>query len=545
MLYVQKNVPIEFSLTTGRKYKDIFNEVDVDVIFMSSDKKETKVPAFWKGENEFGVRFAASYEGIYKWQTVCSDATDTDLHNQKGEIKIIPYQGQNPLYTHGRLRISQNKRYLEHSDGTPFFWLADTWWMGFCKRLQWPMEFKELTQDRVQKGFSVIQIVAGLYPDMDWFDERGENEAGYPWTKDFSTINPGYFALADLKLFHLVHSGLIPCIVGCWGYFLPWMGIEKMKKHWRNLIARYGALPVVWCAAGEYDMPYYLSKTGEKDRDFQRKGWQEISRYIRETDPYHNPVTVHPGSYTREVEDFSEVLDFDMLQTGHSDDSIKNTVYRVRQSYNAEPKMPVIDGETVYEGIGGQCREQIQRLTFWSCMLNGAAGHTYGANGIWQINRKEKPFGSSSHGMSWGNTSWEEAEQLPGSKQLGFAKKLLERYDWHLFQTRPDWIEVEVSEENKLKYYYPYVAGIPGKVRIIYLPLFYNTFKIKGIEKDTAYNAFLFNPVTGEEIHIGPVKPGADGKWELPLLTEGGSGWARLPIYQDWVLVLKKKQMRD
>jgi hypothetical protein len=29
------------------------------------------------------------------------------------------------------------------------------------------------------------------------------------------------------------------------------MGMEKVKKHWRYLIARWSAYPVVWCLAGE------------------------------------------------------------------------------------------------------------------------------------------------------------------------------------------------------------------------------------------------------------------------------------------------------
>ena len=36
---------------------------------------------------------------------------------------------------------------------------------------------------------------------------------------------------------------------------MPWMGVEKVKQHWRYLIARYGAWPVVWCAAGEANLP--------------------------------------------------------------------------------------------------------------------------------------------------------------------------------------------------------------------------------------------------------------------------------------------------
>ena len=38
------------------------------------------------------------------------------------------------------------------------------------------------------------------------------------------------------------------------------MGEEMMKAHWRYLIARYGAWPVVWCAAGEANLPWYLAE---------------------------------------------------------------------------------------------------------------------------------------------------------------------------------------------------------------------------------------------------------------------------------------------
>lgn len=143
------------------------------------------------------------------------------MHNQKGEVEVHPYQGNNSFLKHGPLRVSENHRYLEHIDGTPFFWLADTWWMGLCKRLTWPEDFRILTQDRVKKGFTVIQLVVGLYPEIAPFDERGVNEAGFPWERGYTRINPAYFDMADLRIEHLVNSGLLPCIVGCWGYYLP------------------------------------------------------------------------------------------------------------------------------------------------------------------------------------------------------------------------------------------------------------------------------------------------------------------------------------
>jgi hypothetical protein len=127
--------------------------------------------------------------------------------------------------------------------------------MGLCARLKWPEDFQSLAADRKAKGFNVIQIVAGLYPDMPAFDERGANEAGFPWEQAYRRIRPEYFDAADRRIFYLVEQGLVPCVVGAWGYHLPWLGEDKMKQHWRYLVARWGALPVVWCAAGEGTMP--------------------------------------------------------------------------------------------------------------------------------------------------------------------------------------------------------------------------------------------------------------------------------------------------
>ena len=127
------------------------------------------------------------------------------------------------------MQVATDRRYLEHNDGTPFFWLGDTWWMGLSHRLHWPEDVQKLAADRKEKGFTVIQIVAGLYPDMFPFDPRGANEAGFPWETNYTGISPEYFDAADKRLLYLVDQGFTPCIVGAWGYFMPWMGVEKMK----------------------------------------------------------------------------------------------------------------------------------------------------------------------------------------------------------------------------------------------------------------------------------------------------------------------------
>jgi hypothetical protein len=185
-----------------------------------------------------------------------------------------------------------------------------------------------------------------------------------------------------------------------------------------------------------------------------------------------------------------------------------------------------------YEGIMESSREEIQRFLFWACMLSGAAGHTYGANGLWQVNRREEPYGPSPHGSSYGNTPWDEAYRLPGSRQLGLGKALLERYHWWRFTSHPEWVSPHQGEENRLL---PYAAGIPGQVRVIFIPAmaswiaWQGKMVVRDLEPDTAYRAFWFDPKTGSEQNLGPIARSVDGEWQVP----------KPPVFQDWVLVLE------
>ena len=538
MIVTQQNCMTEWHFSSGMPYADPFNDLTLDILVTYPDGEELRVPAFWSGESTWRVRYASPKLGTHTWRSECSDLSNPDLHGKEGEVEVVPYTGENPLMRHGPLRVGESGRFLEHLDGTPFFWLADTWWMGLCGRLGWPGDFHTLTADRVRKGFSVVMTVAGLYPDMRWCDPRQVNEAGYPWTEDFSRINPDYFDLADLRIHHLVRSGLMPSIFACWGYYLPWMGIERMKQHWRYLVARYGAYPVVWCLAGEASFPFYLSENRESDERFQIQGWTEMAEYLREIDPYCRPATVHPsgpGGSADDIEGMSDI-DINMLQTGHADRvSIPDTLRIVTEGYQATPPKPVINGEVTYEGLAEANREEVQRWMFWLCMLSGTAGHSYGANGVWQVNRKDVPYGKSPGGQSWGDTPWDEAYQLPGSGQLGLGKRLLERYRWWAFEPRPDWVEnpATVGEVHGA-----YAAGIPREVRFVYVPgevsargLKVWRMEMKGLEADVQYRALLFNPVNGHEEDLGLVDADREGRWRPP--------WSRPPAFQDWVVVLE------
>jgi hypothetical protein len=525
------NVMVEVTFAASRNHDDPFNTVNLDTVFTTPAGKQLRVPAFWAGGNKWKVRYASPEIGTHRFQTECSKPEDGGLHNVKGEFEVKPYSGDNPLYKHGPLRIAENKRYLEHADGKPFFWLGDTWWMGLCHRLHWPDEVKTLAADRKKKGFNVIQIVAGLYPDMHPFDPRGANEAGFPWEAEYTAIRPDYFDAADQRLLYLVDQGFAPCIVGAWGYFMPWMGVEKTNQHWRYLIARYGALPVTWCAAGEANLPWYLAEGFPYDDREQITKWTEVMRYIRATDPYHRPLTIHPTGIGRlsahHATDDPALLDFDLLQTPHGQrEAAEPTVRTVQESYADTPRMPVIDGEAAYEMLGDSLPTKWTRQMFWLCMTNGAAGHTYGANGIWQCNRKDQPHGPSPHhppdSTGYGKIPWNESMNLPGSTQVAYGKKLFEKYAWQEFQPHPEWAKYVNEPEpwpfqRRLWIWYP--EGNPAIDAPAAKRYFRNTFEIR--ESEPIGDAHLW--ITADDRFVAYVngkRVAAGADWQTPQKVE-------------------------
>jgi hypothetical protein len=287
------------------------------------------------------------------------------------------------------------------------------------------------------------------------------------------------------------------------------VGLPGYKRHFRNLIARYGAYPVVWILGGETQK--------------SQGPWYALAEYVDTTDPYDRLLTNH-SSHLRHAFDNDAVFDFDMDATGHrSWETANSAIERAQQTRAKSPVKPYVSGESCYERHMQENFDDLQRHQFWGLMLSGAAGHTYGAAGIRHMGVPEE------HG-NWGGwkhqpydlTTWREGMQFPGSAQLGRGKALLEELSWHRFEPHPEW----VAKEN-------FAAGIPGQIRVIYIPK-RGIYKWDGVAVQNlppgSYSAFYFDPVTGRRFDLGVVT--ASGSWKSP----------NVPSPQDWVLVMQAQK---
>ena len=509
---VEANRVVEITLRSSSVYKNPFVEIELDAVVTQPDGKELRVPMFWAGENEWRLRYASNQLGKHVWRTECTDTANSGLHGISGEIEVVAYEGDNPLYRHGPLRVSTNQRYLEQADGTPFFWLGDTWWKGLCKRLTWS-GFQQLTANRRKKGFTVVQIVLGTYPDeLGLLRPSWENEGGMPYLKqDFSQVNPKYFDYSDRRIEHLIDNGIMPGIVGGWGRAVTFnaVGLEGYKRHYRNLAARYGAYPVIFFIGGE---------THKKQGP-----WYKAAEYLNEVDGHNRPLA-NLSSHLRHALEGHAVFDFDIQVTGHNSwTTVNQVLFETRKSFNNDPLKPFVSGESCYELHMQQNPAYLQRYQFWALMLAGAAGHTYGAAGIWHMGTPQEHgnWGGWSH-QPYDLTTWDEGMQFPGSAQLGRCKALLQTLPWHRFKEHPEWVDKG-----------RFAAGIPGAIRVIYQPI-RGVYKWDGITlhnlEPGTWSAFYFDPVSGRRYDLDTHT--LSGTWKSP----------NVPSPQDWVLVMRRKK---
>ena len=519
------------------EYENPFLDVSIWAKFVSPSGKEILREAYWDGGKTYKVSFAPTQLGVWKYEL--SAPLETGLNAVCGEIEAVEYEGDLDIYKHGFLKVSENKKYLTYNDGTPFFWLGDTHW-GFIAGEKWDESnydktdsmFKYMVDKRVSQRFTVYQT---NLRSESWFRMPGLSYNTHFWADDHLGTLPDvefYKNEVDKRMQYIADSGLVNALGFAWGSSIVGK-LELHKNLARYMVARYGALPMVWTLAGE-SIGYFPSMKEEC-----LASWNEVALLVEKLDSYGQLQTTH---YTNERPycDYyfdEDWYDFTLNQAGHGDLDISEKW--VIEHRNKHPEKPFIEGETMYEycstleANGSRlCTADMMRRTAYLNMQLGAAGYTYGAQGIWDTVYEKPETPNPFNRFNKFGIAWYEAIEAPGAQQLEYMRDFYEKYNWYELSPSPEMLRKgEKFADVLLPGGEPLVLSSCDKsLVLIYLPEYiFKPISIFGLTKEK-YNAKWFDPRTAQYTDLGEVS------------VEDGSlaGYTR-PGGSDWVLVLETK----
>jgi hypothetical protein len=336
----------------------------------------------------------------------------------------IPWNGPSVNFRHGKLKISENKRFLVFEDGSPFFYLGDTGWELF-HRLD-KNEAEMYLENRRAKGFTVIQAV--VLAELDGLNTP--NKEGEKPLIDNDPLKPNekYFQHVDWVIKKAADKGLFIALLPTWGdkIELKSWGVgpivfnkENAYKYGQWIASRYKDYPnIIWVNGGD--------RTGGQPNT---EIWDALGKGIKSIDKNHL-MTFHPvgGASSSEWFHDAEWLDFNMSQTGHCDRSYAQYKKIIVADYARTPVKPCFDGEPHYEDhpfcwnpdvLGWFDDADVRMAAYWN-LFSGGHGHTYGCHPIWQFkSAKDEPIGYARH-------NWNEVIDLPGAWDMLHVRRLME-----------------------------------------------------------------------------------------------------------------------
>lgn len=505
----------ETSLTSTRHYDNPYADVTLRVTYTGPGGRVLRTFGFWDGGDTFRIRCAFPAPGRWHWETECSDVANSGLHQQRGTVEVSEYSGDNPLFRHGFLKVSDDRRYLDYDDNTPFLWMGDTAWAGPQRASQ--DEWQTYLADRAAKHFTVIQIA----PSSAWAGEGDRNGERAFTDKACSKWNPAYWQSFEEKIQLANEQGLVVLLVGLMEPVNRYPDAVIARRFARNIVARlYGNLVVF---SPSFDSPYM--SLGD-----------EVGRTAREATAVHL-ITQHPGTpWNKPTPTFSlsyydePYLDIAGVQTGHNgghlDWCAHHAIEWVLDLYRHEPHKPVINLEAMYDAHGENDWRAIDaRSLGWRSWLSGAKGYTYGAGDT----PPKVPQGSGGLWKWVGDPDkydyWKKVLQWDSAFQMQYLHDFLAGIAWWQLEPAHELIRNQPDDVTRRMV----LAKTPqGDLAVAYLP------DNDAIEIDVsgfplALAARWFNPVNNQFIKIESriankgshrFTPPKKGDWVLELSVE-------------------------
>src|SRR5262245_23340246 len=108
-------------------------------------------------------------------------------------LLLVPPSPAHTFHTHGPLPVAKSGTHLEHTDGTPFFVLADTCWTG--PALSTEKDWQTYLDDRKKKGFTAVQF--NMVSPWRTAPVDGEGNASYTLENGKLKINEAFYKRLD------------------------------------------------------------------------------------------------------------------------------------------------------------------------------------------------------------------------------------------------------------------------------------------------------------------------------------------------------------
>lgn len=451
-------------------------------------------------------------------------------------LTIVACNTRKTVVETGKLKVSDNGRYLVKEDGKPFFWLGDTGWLLFSKLSR--EEAEKYLEDRKEKGFNVIQVMvlhtvhaANFYGDSALVKGDASHPLTTPGNTPSDSVQYDFWDHVDYIVDLAAKKGIYMAMVPVWGSNVKsgLVSSRQAKAYAEFLAARYKNRPnIIWLNGGDIPGKDSLAV------------WNTIGKTLRANDPVHL-ISFHPRGRTSSSDWFHNEpwLDFNMFQSGHrrydQDTSADETRHfgednwkYINYDYALKPVKPTIDGEPSYEEIPQGLHDTLQprwtdadvrRYGYWS-VFAGGFGYTYGHNSVMQMHKPQDT--SSAYGS---HKLWYDAINDPGAGQMKYLKQLMLS---HSLEDRvPDQSLVAAQGEkyNRLMATrgkdYAYIYTYTGRSMKI------NMGKIEGDKVKASW----FDPRTGKITGIGTFENKGVKEFDPPGEEKNGN---------DWVLIVEK-----
>ena len=504
----------EHALTSSHSYTNPYSEITLRVTYTGPGQRIIRAYGFWDGGNTFRIRNAFPTAGTWHWETECSDISNLGLHGQRGSVEVSEYRGENALYRHGFLKVSDSRRYLTFADRAPFLWMGDTAWAAPLRSS--PEEWEQYLADRAAKHFTVVQVA----PAPEWAGDRDRQGQKAFTDKACTQWNPAYWQCFEQKVERANERGLVVMLVGLMEPVSRYPESGKACLFARNLVARLFGNFVAFSPS--FDSQYMPLA-------------DEVGRAARDATEIHL-ITQHPGTpWNQPLPTFSlryydqPYLDFVGVQTGHNAGHLDWCAHHAIQwnlaLYGYEPHKPVINLEAMYDAQGTHgWRALDARSLAWRTWLSGAAGYTYGAG-------ETPPHTPDGNGGIWKWVTdpdrtdyWKKAMQWDSGYQMQYLRDFIGSVEWWRLEPAHDLIR---NQPDDVVRRIVLARSAIGDLAVAYLP------DNEGIEIDmSTFPAPLmvrwFDPVKGRYTSVAEA------------IASKGTHRFAAPAKGDWVLLLQR-----